>query len=156
MSTWTAEFYEDADGRRPVEVWMRGLGEVEFEAMATAIEEILEKDGIALASTPWLKALGEGLHEFRVRHDAATLMALYADSGASKPAKPAKILLRLFVHFHGQKVVLLLHGYDKGSDDSPRRQNKEIEEARKRLLAWRLAQANKSKNQPQKRSRRRR
>lgn len=52
MSTWTAEFYEDADGRRPVEVWMGDLGEVEFEALATAIEEILEKDGIALASTP--------------------------------------------------------------------------------------------------------
>ena len=53
MSTWTAEFYEDADGRRPVEVWMSDLGEVEFEALATAIEEILEKDGIGLASTRW-------------------------------------------------------------------------------------------------------
>lgn len=160
VSTWSAEFYEDADGRRPVEAWMGDLGEIEFEALATAIEEILEKDGIALASTPWLKALGEGLHEFRVRHDAATITALYADSGASKPAKPAKILLRLFVHFHGQKIILLLHGYDKGSDDSPRRQNKEIEEARKRLRAWRLAQASQSKKQsqekPQKKSRRRR
>lgn len=69
--------------------------------------------------------------------------------------KPAKILIRLFVHFHGQKVILLLHGYDKGSDDSPRRQNKEIAEARKRLRAWRRAQASKSKKQSQKRSRRR-
>lgn len=155
MSTWTAEFYEDADGRRPVEVWMGDLGEVAFEALATAIEEILEKDGLSLASTPWLKALGEGLHEFRVRHDATTIKALYNDSGASKPSKPAKILLRLFVHFHGQKVVLLLHGYDKGTDDSPRRQNKEIEEARKRLRAWRLAQASQSKKQPPKKSRRR-
>jgi len=156
VTTWTAEFYEDADGRRPVEVWIGDLGEVEFEALATAIEEILEKDGIALASTPWLKALGEGLHEFRVRHDAPTIKALYADSGASEPAKPAKILLRLFVHFHGQKVILLLHGYDKGSDDSPRRQNKEIKEARKRLRAWRLAQASQSTKRPQKKSRRRR
>ncbi|MEZ5095041.1 MAG: hypothetical protein R2731_02285 [Nocardioides sp.] len=156
MSTWTAEFYEDAEGRRPVEVWMGDLGEIEFGALATAIEEILEKDGIALASTPWLRALGEGLHEFRVRHDAATIKALYADSGASKPAKPAKILLRLFVHFHGQKVILLLHGYDKGGDDSPRRQNKEIEEARKRLRAWRLAQASQAKKQPWNKSRRRR
>ena len=156
MSTWIAEFYEDANGRRPVEIWMGGLGEVEFEALATAIEEILEKDGVALASTPWLKALGEGLHEFRVRHDAATIKALYVESGASKPAQPAKILLRLFVHFHGQKVILLLHGYDKGSDDSPRRQNKEIEEARKRLRAWRLAQASQAKKQQRTKSRRRR
>lgn len=156
MSVWTTEFYEDDAGRRPVEAWMGDLGDVEFEALATAIEEILEKDGIALASTPWLKALGEGLHEFRVRHDAATIKALYADSGARKSAKPAKILLRLFVHFHGKKVVLLLHGYDKGSDDSPRRQNKEIEEARKRLRAWRLAQASPAKDRPTKKSRRKR
>lgn len=135
---------------------MGDLGEVEFEALATAIEEILEKDGIALASTPWLKALGEGLHEFRVRHDAATIKALYTDSGASEPSKPAKILLRLFVHFHGQKVILLLHGYDKGSDDSPRRQNKEIEEARKRLRAWRLAQSTRAKKQTPNKSRRNR
>lgn len=152
----TTEFYEDDTGRRPVEAWMGDLGDVEFEALATAIEEILEKDGIALASTPWLKALGEGLHEFRVRHDAATIKALYADSGARKPAKPAKILLRLFVHFHGKKVVLLLHGYDKGGDDSPRRQSKEIEEARKRLRAWRLAQASQAKDRPPKKSRRKR
>lgn len=135
---------------------MGDLGEVEFEALATAIEEILEKDGIALGGTPWLKALGEGLHEFRVRHDAATIKALYADSGASKPLKPAKVLLRLFVHFHGQKVILLLHGYDKGSDDSRRRQNKEIEEARKRLRAWRLAQTSQTKKQSRKKSGRRR
>ncbi len=46
MSTWTAEFYEEADGRRPVESWMGDLGDVEFEALATGIEEILEKDGL--------------------------------------------------------------------------------------------------------------
>ncbi|WP_375003279.1 hypothetical protein [Aeromicrobium sp. CTD01-1L150] len=155
MSEWTAEFYEDADGRRPIEVWMGDLGEVEFEALATAIEEILEKDGLALASTPWLKALGRGLHEFRVRHDAATIKALYFDSGASKQAKPAKILLRLFVHFHGQKVILLLHGYDKGRDNSLRRQNKEIEVARKRLRAWRLAQSSRTKKSPNKSRRKR-
>ena len=143
--TWTAQFYEYSNGKRPVETWTFSLGETEYEALATAIEEILEKDGIELASTPWLKALGDGLHEFRVRHDAATIRALYTDSRAEKPAKPAKILLRLFVHFHGQRVILLLHGYDKGRDDSPRRQNQEIEEARKRLRAWRSAQARAAK-----------
>lgn len=63
---WTAEFFEDSNGKRPVETWMAGLGETEFEALATAIEEILEKLGIELASTPWLKALGEGLHNCRM------------------------------------------------------------------------------------------
>lgn len=147
-TTWTAEFYDDSNGRRPVETWMLGLGETEYEALATAIEEILEKLGLELASTPWLKPLGEGLHEFRVRHDGPTIKALYTDSGAEKPARPAKVLLRMFVHFHGHRVILLLHGYDKGRDDSPRRQNQEIEEARKRLRAWRAAQARGAKKRP--------
>lgn len=120
---------------------MLGLGEVELESLATAIEEVLQKRGIDLASTPWLTALGRGLYEFRVRHDAATIRALYIQSGMRPPARPAKILLRLFVHFHGSRVILLLHGYDKGKDDSPRRQNREIQKAHKRLSAWRAEQA---------------
>ena len=145
MTTWTIEFYEDANGKRPVEAWMDGLGDVQIGALAAAIEEVLAKRGLDLANTPWLKALGEGLFEFRVRHDEATIRSLYTDSGAQPPAKPAKLLLRLFVHFHGQKVILLLHGYNKGKDDSPRRQNREIQEARKRLRAWRAAEAREAK-----------
>ena len=30
---------------------------------------------------------------------------------------------------YGDKIVLLLHGYDKGADPSPRRQQREIVEA---------------------------
>ena len=141
MTSWTAEFYEDSHGKRPVEKWMNNLGAAEFESLATAIEEVLQKQGLGLASTAWLKALGEGLYEFRVRHDAPTIRALYSDSGASSSAPSKKILLRLFVHFHGQKVILLLHGYDKGRNDSPRRQNREIQEAQKRLRAWKAAQS---------------
>jgi hypothetical protein len=59
-------------------------------------------------------------------------------------------LLRLFVHFHGNKVVLLLHGYDKGGNDSPRQQNKEIQEARKRLAAWRASEAKRRRGQRKK------
>ena len=42
-------------------------------------------------------------------------------------------------------MILLIHGYDKGRDDSARRQNKEIQEAHKRLRAWRIAQARAAK-----------
>ena len=89
----------------------------------------------------FILALGDALYEFRLRHDAATIEALYNDSGASSVATSKRIMLRLFVHFHGQKVILVLHGYDKGRDDSPRRQNKEIQEARKRLRSWKAAEA---------------
>ncbi|MGH8826819.1 MAG: hypothetical protein ACRDVZ_04285, partial [Jiangellaceae bacterium] len=67
MTTWTAVFHEDSNAKRPVETWMQSLGSVEFEAMATAIEEVLEKQGLELAGTAWMKVLGEGVYEFRVR-----------------------------------------------------------------------------------------
>ncbi len=51
-----------------------------------------------------------------------------------------KVLLRLFVHFHGTKVVLLLGGYDKGADPKPRRQQREIAEARRLLAQFKARQ----------------
>jgi hypothetical protein len=51
------------------------------------------------------------------------------DSGSHREA----VLLRVFVHFYGTKVVLLLGGYDKGEDPKPRRQQREIAPARKLL-----------------------
>jgi hypothetical protein len=145
---WTTEFYEDDAVRRPVELWMDSLTLAEFAALRAAIVRVLEVRGIELGSTPWLKALGDGLFEFRVRHDAATIAALYASTAqAQESSQPTqhKILLRLFIHFHGNKVILLLHGYDKGGNDSPRQQNKEIKEARKRLAHWKAAEAGRGK-----------
>lgn len=144
-TTWTTEFYEDDAGRRPVEMWMGSLTDAEFMALRAGIIRFLEVHGIGLASTPWLKALGDGLHEFRVRHDASTIEGLAGYEPAEWLPTQKKILLRLFVHFHGNKVVLLVHGYDKGSDDSPRQQGKEIQEARKRLARWRVAEAKRAK-----------
>ncbi|MGL5810136.1 MAG: hypothetical protein ACRCYQ_09340 [Nocardioides sp.] len=154
MSEWTSEFYEDAAGRRPVELWMDSLTVAEFAALRAAIVRVLEVHGIDLGSTPWLKALGEGLFEFRIRHDAATIEALYAPVADPRPftQQPTqrKILLRLFIHFHGAKVILLLHGYDKGGNDSSRRQNNEIQQARKRLTHWKAAQVRRAKQQRKK------
>ena len=141
MSIWTAEFFEEASGKRPVETWMDGLSDVEFAALDAAITHVLQRQGLALASTAWLKPLGQGLYEFRVRHDATTIEAMYAEAGATTSNAPGKILLRLFVHFHGDKVILLLHGYNKGKDSSSTRQNREIQEAHKRLRAWKASRA---------------
>lgn len=142
---WRTEFYEDDAGRRPVEMWMGSLTDAEFMALRAGIVRFLEVHGIGLAATPWLKALGDGLHEFRVRHDASTIEGLAGHEPAEGLPTQKKILLRLFVHFHGNKVVLLVHGYDKGSDDSPRQQGREIQEARKRLTGWRAAEAKRAK-----------
>lgn len=113
---WVAEFYEDSNGRRPVEVWLDGLSETKYAAMSAAISHLLERDGIGLAGGSWLKPIGGGLHEFRVRHNAAEIVGMFAAIGESIPEVDAnaKVLLRLFVHFHGQRVILLVQGYDKG------------------------------------------
>jgi hypothetical protein len=59
-----------------------------------------------------------------------------ADAVTNALGPPTPVLLRVFVHFHGKRVVLLLSGYDKGDDPSDRRQRREISRARKRLTAW--------------------
>ncbi len=136
MGRWTAELFEDAAGSRPIEGWFSSLSEQQWAALRAAIKHKLEPEGLGLARTPWLTPLKGGLYEFRVRHSAHDILSMYAAAGEPPPRTPEKILLRLFVHFYGTRVVLLLHGYDKGADDSQRRQQKEIREARKRLAAW--------------------
>jgi hypothetical protein len=42
----------------------------------------------------------------------------------------------VFCHAYGDRVILLLGGYDKGRDPSSRRQEREIALARSRLTDW--------------------
>ncbi len=60
----------------------------------------------------------------------------------AKPARRSllkvqqKVLFRVFFHPHGEKVLLLLGGYDKAKHSSPTYQNAQIQIARKRLADW--------------------
>ena len=75
------------------------------------------------------------------------IVGMYAAAGEPLPDADAsvKVLLRLFVHFHGERVILLVHGYDKGDNPSARQQQIEIKRAGKALTAWRLAEARRIK-----------
>ena len=42
----------------------------------------------------------------------------------------------MFCTFHGDKIVLLYHGYDKKRDPSERRQQREIAKARRLHQEW--------------------
>lgn len=44
-------------------------------------------------------------------------------------------------HAYGAKIVLLLNGYDKGTDPSEKRQRNEIAPARRRLTEFKQRQA---------------
>lgn len=95
------------------------------------MDKILQHQGVAVCGTEFGKQLGEGLFEFRVRQKPGDVMK------GKKKLPPEEILLRVFCHAYGDKIVLLLNGYDKSEDVSANRQDAEITEARRRLKAWR-------------------
>ena len=136
---WEVEFFEEEGGRYPVREFLDDLEPAKRMAMIAAIEVILMPRGLAVCETEYGRQLGDGLFEFRVRHDEQTTRAKIGDASAADGARRrGDVLLRLFCHAYGQKVVLLLGGYDKGADPSGRRQSREIEKARRRLRSFRL------------------
>ena len=133
VAAYQLEFYEDADGHRPVRRWLaEELTRTQRFALGQAMREQLQAKGVGVCATAYGKQLGKGLFEFRLRRDSSAL----APPG-SLPDGSSRILLRVFCHAYGDRVVLLLGGYDKGADPSPRRQGKEIAIARDRLADWR-------------------
>ena len=136
---WHLEVYETEDGRQPFTAWVEKLSETKFVSLDAALRLVLCERGLDLVRTEWLKPLGEGLHEFRVRHDSDEIRRMFVGQEA-RARHRERILLRVFVHFHGSRVVLLLGGYDKGKDPGDRRQQREIGQARKYLADWRRRQ----------------
>lgn len=137
---WTPEPFEADDGRVPFERFIEDLSDFKFVALDTAVTHVLAVRGIDLVRTEWLKALGQGLHEFRVRHEADEVARMFGVAPPGVEAPRGKVLLRVFVHFHGDKVVLLLGGYDKGRDPKVKRQQREVAQARKLLAQFRERQ----------------
>jgi hypothetical protein len=139
---WTLEFCEE-DGREPVLDFLRGLDRVKEQALAAALRNVLAYEGIGVCGSSWGKWVqgAPGIFEFRVRHDAATILR---ERGLPVPADidtaHRDILLRVFCHAHGKKIVLLLAAYDKGKEPSSKRQNAEVKRATQRLTRWKASQ----------------
>jgi len=138
---WSIQFYEDTQGRRPVEKWIDGLSDQKAEAVIVALQEVLAVNGINLASGAWLKSLGSGLYEFRLRHSAYEIQQMYKVVKKPLAGGAEAVLLRIFVAFEGEKVIVLLGAYDKGKNDKQGFQQAQIEVARKRLREWKRRQS---------------
>lgn len=137
MAPWSIEVFTDSNGYSPFTNWLeKDLRPVEVEALDIAIQKILAPNGNSLASTKWLTPLGRGLYEFRISHTADEIEGFYSQKEIGKGKKHQKILLRVFVHFYGKKVVLILGGYNKGARDQTRYQQEQISQARKLLKKW--------------------
>jgi putative component of toxin-antitoxin plasmid stabilization module len=136
---WDVRFWCDENGVEPVRAFLKSLKRREDRAkklaVATAIERILKVYGTDVCLSQWGKNLGRGLYEFRIRHTAEEIERLFvaseAEVGVSQPDSPSKILIRIFFMTSGKQIILLLSGYDKGSSPSPRREQEEIEKARR-------------------------
>ncbi len=132
LAPFTLEFFVEDDGRPVVLGWFRSLSLTKKQILGSAMREILQVLGVGVCGTEFGKQLGKGLFEFRLRQKAGEIH--HGNSPNKLP--PEHVLLRVFCHAYGNRIVLLLGGYDKALDPSPRRQNKEIEEARARLARW--------------------
>lgn len=133
------EFYEDEDGRSPVYAWVTGLDAGLRRALGVAMYEILQFEGVNVCDSEFGKPLGEGIYEFRLRHDSHEILG--RKRPLSKRLHPKeKVLLRVFFHPYGDKLILLVGGYDKGRFPARKRQREEIEAARRRLEEWKARQ----------------
>lgn len=133
------EFYDDGNGREPVRRWLDSLSEDKRAAAMRGLSLVLAEQGAGVADSEYGKALGDGLYEFRLRHSTREIVEKFRPQLADRlgPFPDDPVLLRVFFHPHGDRLILLLGGYDKGKDPSRRRQRKEIDLARARLKTWR-------------------
>jgi hypothetical protein len=133
---FTLEFYQSPDGDEPARRWMqKRLSAPQRRALDAALRLILAVHGVGVCGGTYGRHVGRGLFEFRLDDDEATVLHKW-DPGSTtpRPATPRdRILLRVFCHAHGDRIVLLLGGYDKGADPSRRKQRLEIVRARARL-----------------------
>jgi hypothetical protein len=134
------EFYEDAQGHSPVYRWMRDeLTRVERSALGMVMRRYLQEMGADVVTTRFGRALGKSLYELRLDDSAHEILArlVFKPRGKMTAVLSRVLLLRVFFTVHGDKVVLLLGGYDKGRHTAKSYQQEQIKLARARLKEWR-------------------
>ena len=131
------EFFVDEEGGSPVREWLRSLSDAKRRAVGAGLDVVVGELGPAIVGTKYGKQLGRGLLEFRLAEISENVLGAAGRKARPIPAdRGERILLRVFLHCYGDRIVLLLGGYDKGDDPKGRRQQAEIDTARARLADW--------------------
>lgn len=110
-------------------------------AAKAAVERILAYLGNAVVETEWGGNLQDGLCELRIRRTAAEVESWwrnYQGLPEPEPQPHVEILLRIYFHAYGDKVILLLGGFDKGAH--PNHEKAEVRQAKANLQNWRTQQ----------------
>lgn len=137
------EFYLDARGDSPVLRWLQELPDAERYALGSAMDGLLQETGplLCVLRPQYASALGGGLYEFRFQDLTEDLLRQLGKKPRRAMLKvQKKVLFRVFFHPCGDKVILLLGGYDKAKHSSPSFQNAQIQLARKRMVDWQARQ----------------
>ncbi len=130
---WKAQIHDRPDGSVPYEIFRQRLDEPTRVILDHAVEYILLAQGHNVCQSHWGKSLKKGLFEFRIKQSISTICKsanIQPPSGVQLDQKP---ILRVFFTVEGEKIVLLLAGYDKGRDPSTKRQEAEIALSRQYL-----------------------
>lgn len=144
---YSIEFYEE-DGNEPVLRWMREeLSPSERRALGLAMRHYLQAEGASLSHNKrFCEPVGDGVYEFKLRYNLKDLTRRlklpYKRTGSEDTED---MMLRVFFHQHGDKVVLLLHGYDKGANPGVRHQQAQIKLAKERKDRWLARKAGEAK-----------
>lgn len=105
--SWKIQFYESGSGDNPIEEFIRSL-QKPTQAKVIRVVELLEKYGNNLG-TPYSKKIVNKIYELRIR---------------------GREEVRIFYAFGTNRVVYLLHGFKKKTQETPKR---EIDIAANRL-----------------------
>jgi hypothetical protein len=141
---YTLVFYAEASGREPLADFLDGLEPYKRAALVAGLSEILAAQGLDVCASEYGKHLGKGLAEFRLRHSYDEINRRFRSREPVSPQFPqhgGRLVLRVFFHAYGDKLVLLLGGYDKGRRPSRRKLEAEIARARKRLRDFKTRRA---------------
>ena len=134
--SWRVEVFDDGNFAR----FYKQLNEAERAVTDAAIQYVLAPLGIDICANEWGKNLGQGLYELRIRRDVETILREYGPRGASdeipKRWRKKRVLIRVYCTFHGERIVLLLGGYNKLRGPSRKQEQREIQAARAALAAW--------------------
>lgn len=111
-------------------------------AAKAGVERILAYLGSAVVDTDWGDNLQDSVCELRIKRTAAETEAWWRSHYGlpyPEPEPHVEVLLRIYFHAYGDKVILLLGGFDKGAH--PNHEQAEVKQAKANLRNWREQQA---------------
>lgn len=130
QKAWTVEYLRTRSGNTPYRTFLDSLSRYQQAVLDISVHHVLATWGLGVCASEWGKPLGRNLYEFRIRRELKTICNEIGIDAPADIANEKKVLLRVFFSVYGNRIVLLLGGYDKASNPSPRRQAKEIKHAR--------------------------